>query len=35
MNIEGQNFSFVDTLATPIAVADSWVKAQLFGVLTQ
>lgn len=28
MNIEGQNFSFVDTLATPIAVADSWVKTQ-------
>jgi hypothetical protein len=28
MKIEGQDFDFVDTLATPIAVADSWVKSR-------
>ena len=26
MKIEGQDFVFIDTFATPIAVADSWVK---------
>ena len=26
MNIGGEKFTFVDTIETPIAVADSWVK---------
>lgn len=28
MTIAGQKYEFIDTFATPIAVADSWVKAQ-------